>query len=138
MTLCCIYNKPAKVFFTSSFRNIETLIFNCITRLMLLSFLLIFFSVSAAYAQQQLQTPQFQSPSAPYISRSSVFRQEIARLEITVQRDGKPALSLTQVPRVQAGDVLKVNTAGIPKKPVQTNNQAAPVTSNQPAAKQTL
>lgn len=47
-------------------------------------------------------------PTTPYISKSSIFRQEIARLEITVQRAGKQAIPLTQVPRVQAGDILKV------------------------------
>lgn len=40
--------------------------------------------------------------------KSSVFRQEIARFEITVVRDGKGPLSITQVPRVQKGDILKI------------------------------
>lgn len=65
------------------------------------SLLIILFNNQSIYSQQY-QT------SSPYVSQSSIFRQEIARLEITVQRAGKQALSLTQVPRVQAGDVLKV------------------------------
>lgn len=40
--------------------------------------------------------------------KSSVFRQEIARFQITVTREGKAPLPITQVPRVQQGDVLKV------------------------------
>lgn len=60
--------------------------------------------VSPARAQQFAQNQQYQTNFA----KSSVFRQEIARMEITVHRQGEAPLSLTQVPRVQQGDVLKV------------------------------
>ena len=40
--------------------------------------------------------------------KSSVFRQEIAKFEINVVREGKSPLPITQVPRVQQGDILKV------------------------------
>lgn len=43
-----------------------------------------------------------------YLRNSQVFRQEIARFQITVAREGKEPLPITQVPRVQQGDVLKV------------------------------
>lgn len=71
-----------------------------------LSFLIVFLSSQKVYPQQ-LQA-QYQLPPTPYVSRSSIFRQEIVRLEITVQRAGKQAIPLTEVPRVQAGDTLKV------------------------------
>ena len=47
-------------------------------------------------------------PNYNYLSNSSAFKQEIARLEITVARQGKTSISITQVPRLQKDDVLKV------------------------------
>ncbi len=48
-------------------------------------------------------------PNYPnYMANSNAFRQEIARVEIMVVRPGKAPLSITQVPRLQKGDVLKV------------------------------
>lgn len=60
------------------------------------------------YAQQPNQIAGNQSSQANYLSRSAVFRQEIARMEINVSRGGKPALSITDVPRVEKGDVIKL------------------------------
>lgn len=41
-------------------------------------------------------------------SRRNAFQQEIARLEITVERAGETPLPMSLVPRVQANDVLKI------------------------------
>ncbi len=41
-------------------------------------------------------------------TRRSAFRQEIARLEITVEREGSKPLSIAQVPRVHKGDLLRI------------------------------
>ncbi|HRH44130.1 MAG TPA: hypothetical protein PKY82_21035 [Pyrinomonadaceae bacterium] len=55
--------------------------------------------------QAQSYSPQ---PNQNYLRNSQAFRQEIARFEITVTREGFAPLSLTQVPRINKGDVLKV------------------------------
>lgn len=47
-------------------------------------------------------------PTRNYLSNSAAFKQEIARMEINVVRDGKRVLPITQVPRVQKDDVIKV------------------------------
>lgn len=47
------------------------------------------------------------SPSNNYLKNSTAFRQEIMRLEINVVRQGK-SLSITQVPRVQKDDIIKM------------------------------
>src|SRR4051812_11399001 len=60
---------------------------------------------TAGLAQSNYYAPNQTSNS--YI-KSSVFRQEIARFEINVARDGKAPLPITQVPRVQKGDTLKI------------------------------
>ena len=59
-------------------------------------------NISAQYSSYYAAPPQ------NGFSNSKVFRQEIARFEVTVSRDGKPALPLTQVPRVEEGDILRV------------------------------
>lgn len=74
--------------------------------------LLIFpFFVFPLFAQQMIQ-PQYSAQMQPnnnnYLRNSTAFRQEIARFEITVNREGKQPLSLSQVPRVQKDDVIKV------------------------------
>lgn len=48
--------------------------------------------------------------SAPtnYLKNSAAFRQEIARMEINVVRGGKYTLPITEVPRVQKDDVIRV------------------------------
>lgn len=55
--------------------------------------------------QQQYFAPQ---QNQNYMRNSSAFRQEIARFEMTVYREGKQPLPLSQVPRVQQGDMIKV------------------------------
>ena len=47
---------------------------------------------------------------SPYQSnnRGNTFRQEVARLDITVERAGKAPLPISMVPRVRANDVIKV------------------------------
>lgn len=64
--------------------------------------------------------------SAPtnYLKNSAAFRQEIARMEINVVRDGNHVLPITEVPRVQKDDVIKIRlldeaVGGI--KPDQSN-----------------
>ncbi len=81
-----------------------------LNRVLLLIFLtvLTIFTVLPVFAQQFNQQPYYQQPSANYLQKSSAFRQEIARFEITVHREGLAPLSLSQVPRVNQGDVLKV------------------------------
>lgn len=83
-------------------RNVAQLI-------ILLAFLLLrlFQTVSAQTMQPQFST-QFQQNNNNYLRNSTAFRQEIARFEFTVHREGKQPLSLSQVPRVQQGDVIKV------------------------------
>lgn len=58
-------------------------------------------------SQMYLQTPY--QDNSNYLSRSKAFKQEIARLEINVLRAGKSPLPLTQVPRLQKDDVLKIH-----------------------------
>ena len=65
------------------------------------------FSVSAQQFNQPQNYTQIQ-PNNNYLRNSTAFRQEIARFEMTVHRVGKAPLSLSQVPRVQQGDVIKV------------------------------
>jgi hypothetical protein len=100
MTSSCIDVKTEKLSVTKPVHELPAL--NSTAFFISISFLIIFFSNLNIYSQS------FQSPPTPYASKSSIFRQEIARLEITVQRAGKQAISLTQVPRVQKGDILKV------------------------------
>ncbi len=59
-----------------------------------------------------------------YMANSSTFKQEIARLEINVVRAGRPPLSITQVPRLEKDDILKVrllDEAVNSMKPDQSN-----------------
>lgn len=49
-----------------------------------------------------------QNYSQNYISKSSAFTQEIAKMEINVVRGGKAPISVTKVPLLEKGDVLKV------------------------------
>lgn len=67
------------------------------------------FCLTQSLYSQQFQ-PQYFAPQQQNrnLITSSVFRQEIARFQITVERNGKAPLPITQVPRVQQGDVLKV------------------------------
>lgn len=66
--------------------------------------------VQNLFSQQfnQAQYGGAQPSNQNYLRNSSAFRQEIARFEITVTREGLTPLSLSQVPRVQKSDILKV------------------------------
>lgn len=64
------------------------------------------------------------SPPTNYLKNSAAFRQEIARMEINVVRDDKYILPITEVPRVQKDDVIKVRLLEEPIngiKPDQSN-----------------
>jgi len=47
-------------------------------------------------------------PNRNYMANSTAFKQEIARMEINVVRGGRQPMPITQVPRLQKNDVLKV------------------------------
>lgn len=73
------------------------------------------------YNQQNFAINQ---PNNYYFANSSVFKQEIARMEITVTKAGKEPLPITQVPRLEKDDVLKVRLLEEPVnslKPDQSN-----------------
>lgn len=61
---------------------------------------------SAVFAQDFTQPYNYQNTN--YMSNSTAFKQEIARLEINVARQGKGQMPISQVPRLQKDDVLKV------------------------------
>lgn len=63
-------------------------------------------NLSAQQFQPQYFAPQTNNQN--YLRSSSAFRQEIARFEISVHREGKQPLPLSQVPRVQQGDLIKI------------------------------
>ena len=98
-----------------------------VARLFRLFYLLSFFLVVwAAPVFAQNYAPQFApgQQTKNYLKNSAAFRQEIARMEINVVRAGKYSLPITQVPRVQKDDVIKVRmldeaVGGI--KPDQSN-----------------
>lgn len=78
----------------------------------LVLFLIFLFLIPGVFriSAQQMQTQYFAQTNnnQNYMRSSSAFRQEIARFEMTVHRAGKQPLPLSQVPRVQQGDVIKV------------------------------
>lgn len=81
-------------------------------RLSFSSLILIFFlfGLSSLHAQYVYQ-PNSYAPGQPntnYMANSTAFRQEIAKVEINVVRDGKAKLPITQVPRLQKDDVVVV------------------------------
>ena len=49
------------------------------------------------------------------------FRQEIARLEIIVEREGYEPLPISQVPRVQKGDLLRIRMPDEPVNGIRPN-----------------
>lgn len=59
------------------------------------------------YAQYPQNNFMMNQPNQNYLANSNVFRQEIARMEINVTRAGKGPLPITQVPRLEKGDILK-------------------------------
>lgn len=74
-------------------------------------FCLIFFLSILPARSQTTATALFTSNQPPtpgnYLKNSTAFRQEIARMQINVVR-GEKSLPITQVPRVQKGDVIKM------------------------------
>ena len=64
-------------------------------------------SAQAQYIYQPNNIAQIQ-PNNNYLANSSTFKQEIARVEINVMRQGSVSLPITQVPRLEQNDVLKV------------------------------
>lgn len=93
------------------------------------SFLLFVFIINATgldtCAQQMYQNNfMINQPNNNYMANSTVFRQEIARMEINVVRAGKTPLSITQVPRLEKDDILKIRLLDEPVnslKPDQSN-----------------
>jgi len=82
--------------------------------------------LSTAYSQAFNQPYYYtgNQPSTNYMANSSAFKQEIARMEINVVRQGKAPMSITQVPRLEKGDVLKMRLLDEPvngAKPDQSN-----------------
>ena len=75
----------------------------------LFSLLSIVIGAGALPIFSQTYTPQYAPAQQPtsYLKNSAAFRQEIARMEIKVVRDGQ-SLSITQIPRVQKDDVIKM------------------------------
>lgn len=71
----------------------------------------IFTSGFATCYSQTIYQPNYftgNQPNNNYMANSSAFRQEIARVEINVAREGRTPLPITQVPRLEKNDVLKV------------------------------
>lgn len=73
-------------------------------------FVLFIFSLTTAYSQTGYSPNSFTSnqPGNNYMANSTAFKQEIAKMEINVVRQGKDPLPLTQVPRLEKNDILKV------------------------------
>lgn len=77
------------------------------------SFLLVIcvfiFEESKANAQIYPQNNfMINQPNNNYMANSTAFKQEIARMEINVVRAGRTPLSITQVPRLEKDDILRV------------------------------
>jgi hypothetical protein len=71
--------------------------------------LILIFAVSNIFSQTY--QPNYYGTTQPnqnYMANSTAFKQEIARMEINVVRAGKQSMPITQVPRLQKSDVLKV------------------------------
>ncbi len=65
-------------------------------------------AVLPGYSQMYPQNNYQQPYQTNYMAGSTAFKQEIARLEINVARPGKVPISITQVPRLEKDDLLKV------------------------------
>ena len=72
-----------------------------------LLFSYLFAFIYPVWSQTTNFTPNYFQQSNNYI-KSNLFRQEIARFEINVVRGNKAPLPITQVPRVNKDDILKV------------------------------
>lgn len=110
-------NKAAKIMNSLSVSNktLIQLIMNSIKISSVLGIIMLFsiifvlnsLKVSAQdYSQPYNYSGNFQANN--YMANSSAFKQEIARLEINVVRQGKGQLPISQVPRLQKDDILKV------------------------------
>lgn len=77
-----------------------------------LLFICAFFSgTSTSYSQTTYQPNYFtgnQPTTNNYLLNSSAFKQEIARVEINVVRGDSEPLPITQVPRLEKNDILKI------------------------------
>lgn len=95
-------------------------------KLLVVYFLWVFVIISAisVHAQIQQQYPQqpiYNQQYDPYgqqqdenYSAKSPFKLEIAKLEATVYRPGEEPIPLSQIPRLNQGDVLKVKISNEP------------------------
>ena len=106
-----IFNREVSGYFSTFFSlgNKYLRIFSPDLRVFLFGIIFIL-SITSSYSQVMNQPYYFNNGNQPnnnYMANSTAFRQEIARMEITVYREGRKPLSLTQVPRVQNGDILK-------------------------------
>ena len=72
--------------------------------LRLIFILLGLFSLSISAFSQNFNQTQFRGNFIP----RNAFQQEIARLEITVEREGHIPLPMTMVPRVRKGDLIRI------------------------------
>lgn len=99
----------SSVFIKSRKISITFCFYKTFTSLFLLCFF-VFCGNLICFSQQQFTGIQQTNNQPPknYLSNSAAFKQEIARMEINVVRDGKKVLPITQVPRVQKNDVIKV------------------------------
>lgn len=82
-------------------KTLRIVLLNCLPSIACLATILLFSgsSLAQAYGYQQ-------GAPAGYI-RKSAFQQEIARVEITVERKGETPLPMNLVPRVQKGDIIR-------------------------------
>lgn len=93
------------------FLKTKSLLFSQLSFIFLLFGCIFVSGLSAAYSQSTFQPTYFSGnqQTGNYLSNSSAFKQEIARMEINVARQGKAPIPLTQVPRLQKDDVLKIH-----------------------------
>ncbi len=69
----------------------------------------VFILIAAASGSVFAQTVTYNNPyQTSQTSRASAFRQEIARIVVTVERTGETPLPISMVPRVQTGDLIRV------------------------------
>lgn len=104
-----LQNNPEKYYLLFSLAKNSRNIFSISYILLVLS--IVFVSSFTRVSAQDLSQPYNYSGNyqySNYMSNSTAFKQEIARLEINVMRQGKGQMPLSQVPRLQKDDVLKV------------------------------
>ncbi len=76
--------------------------------LLTLSFLLLFLS------QGVLAQGGYRTPNSPRNSQMKTFRQEIARISITIEREGHLPLPISLLPRIQKDDILRIQLVDEP------------------------